>query len=101
AAPAIQAYLDQLFGANTWPTLRTYRRQVLAQGLAASQPAPDLLAQILALAAEALQQRGYGEEVFIEPLFARLQHGLNPAQQALRIFEQRGLAALIDQMSVP
>jgi hypothetical protein len=101
AAAVIEAHLDRLFGSNSWPVLRAYQQQVVRQGLAAPQPAPDLLAQILTLAAEALKQRGYGEEAFIEPLFDRLARGLNPAQQARQIFEQGGLAQLLAQTTVP
>jgi hypothetical protein len=69
--------------------------------LAASQPAPDLLRQILALAAKALKQRGRGEEVFMEPLFGRLARGLNPAQESLETFKQGGLKELLAQATVP
>lgn len=100
AAAAIEAHLDQLFGADVWPTLRAYQRQVIAQGLAAPQPAPDLLAQILTLAAEALKQRGYGEEAFIEPLFGRLARGLNPAQESLQVFQQSGLTGLLTYLTI-
>jgi hypothetical protein len=101
AAGTIEAHLDRLFGSNTWPALRAYHQQVIRQGLAAAQPAPDLLAQIVTLAAGALKQRGYGEEVFIEPLFDRLARGLNPAQHARQIFEQGDLAQLLAQTTVP
>jgi gamma-glutamylcysteine synthetase len=101
AAAAIEAYLEQQFGAEVWPTLRAYQEQVVAQGLAAPQPAPDLLPQILTLAAEALKQRGRGEEVFLEPLFSRLARGLNPAQEALETFNQGGLKQLLARATVP
>ncbi len=101
AATAIESYLEQQFGANVWSTLRAYHQQVIAQGLAAPQPAPDLLQQILTLAAKALEQRGRGEEAFIEPLFGRLARGANPAQEALQIFQQGGLTQLLAYVTVP
>jgi gamma-glutamylcysteine synthetase len=101
AAGAIEALLERLFGADTWPALRAYHQQVIAHGLAAPPPAPDLLLQIVTLAAEALRQRGRGEEIFIESLFGRLRQGANPAQRALQIFQQEGLAALVAQAAIP
>lgn len=100
AAVAIEAYLDDLFGPNTWSTLRAYQQQVIQHGLAAPQPAPDMLQHILTLAATALQQRGRGEERLIEPLFDRLARGLNPAQEALHLFQQHGLAGLLAHLTV-
>jgi hypothetical protein len=100
AASAIEAQLDRLFGVNTWPALHAYQRQAVAQGLAAPSPAPDLLAQILTLAAEALKQRGQGEEALIEPLFSRLERRLNPAQEALQVFQQNGLNGLLAHLTI-
>jgi hypothetical protein len=100
AAPAIEAYLDDLFGPHTWPTLRAYQQQVIQYGLAAPQPAPDMLQRILTLAAAALQQRGRSEERLLEPLFSRLARGLNPAQESLRLFQQEGLTGLLAHLTV-
>jgi gamma-glutamylcysteine synthetase len=41
------------------------------------------IAQILALAKDGLHQRGYGEEVFLQPLYARGEALLSPAKQML------------------
>jgi gamma-glutamylcysteine synthetase len=101
AAPAIELYLAQQFGDRVWPVLRAYHQQVIAHGLSAPQPAPDLLWHIVTLATEALKQRGRGEEIFMEPLFGRLARRLNPAQHIRQIFEQGGLNQLLAQVAVP
>jgi gamma-glutamylcysteine synthetase len=101
AAEAIEAYLAQQFGAEVWSILHAYQARVIAQGLAAPQPAPGLLRQVLTLATEALEQRGRGEEVFMEPLFGRLARGTNPAQEALETFNQGGLKQLLAWATVP
>jgi gamma-glutamylcysteine synthetase len=101
AAPAIEPYLEQLFGAEVWPTLRAYQQQVIIHGLAALQPAPGFLQQLVTMAASALQKRGQGEEVFIKPIFDRLAKGANPAQEARQIFEREGLAGLLEHTAIP
>ncbi len=101
AASAIEPYLEQLFGTEVWLTLRAYQQQVIAQGLAAPQPAPNFLQQLVSMAAAALRERGQGEEVFIKPIFDRLAIGTNPAQEARQIFEREGLTALLAYTTVP
>ncbi len=44
----------------------------------------DLTLRIVKLAEEGLAERGYGEERFLEPLFARVKNRENPAQRMLR-----------------
>jgi hypothetical protein len=101
AAAEIEVYLGQAFGQEVWPVLQAYHRQVVAQGLAAPQPAPDFLRRMVTLAAEGLQRRGRGEEVFMHPLFERLERGLNPAQAARQVFQQGQFAQLLAWAAVP
>ena len=50
-----------------WPRMEQYHRQVIRAGLAAPEPAPGFLAEILALTEAALARRGYGEERMLRP----------------------------------
>jgi gamma-glutamylcysteine synthetase len=95
AHAAITADLDALFGAETWQTMWTWHRQVIRQGLAAPQPAPGLLATLLARAEEGLRRRGFGEERLLAPLYARLERHENPAQRMRRLVRTDGLPALL------
>ena len=47
-----------------------------------------MLLQILELAQSGLQKRGFGEEVFLEPLFERAERLTNPALDYLNAIEQ-------------
>lgn len=43
----------------------------------------ELTKQVVDLAKKGLQERGYGEEVYLEPLYKRIRQQLNPAQKML------------------
>ena len=79
-----------------WPRMRQYHDQVVRAGLAAPEPAPGFLAEILGLAAAALARRGYGEEAMLAPLWQRLERRENPAQRLRRVFLEAGLEGLIE-----
>ena len=81
-----------------WPRMEQYHRQVIRAGLAAPEPAPGFLAEILALTEAALASRGYGEERMLAPLWQRLAQKENPAQRARRIFAEEGLEGLIESV---
>ena len=72
-----------------WPRMKQYHDQAVRAGLAAPEPAPGFLAEILALAAAALARRGYGEERMLTPLWQRLEQRENPGQRARRVFKRR------------
>ena len=83
-----------------WPRMEQYHRQVIRAGLAAPEPAPGFLAEILALTEAALASRGYGEERMLAPLWRRLAQKENPAQRARRIFAEEGLEGLIESVRI-
>ena len=99
AAPAITAYLSETFGKDLWPTLHTYHQEVIEKGLAAEEPAQDFLTRILEEAEKGLKARGRGEEVLMKPLFSRLEKRLNPAQEAIDVYQNGGRKALIDHLT--
>jgi gamma-glutamylcysteine synthetase len=95
AAPTLAAHLEATFGADTWPVMRAWHRGAVAQGLAAPEPAPGLIAELLDLCEAGLRARGRGEEVHLAPLRRRLAARENPAQAALRIWGETGLPGLV------
>ena len=76
--------------------MKQYHHQTVRAGLAAPEPAPGFLAEVLALAAAALARRGYGEERMLTPLWQRLEQKENPAQRARRVYAKEGLGGLIE-----
>lgn len=53
------------------------------------------LRTILDKCKKALENRGFGEEMFLEPLYNRITTGENPAQKVLKLSEFGGLKALL------
>lgn len=100
AAPAIDAYVQEVLGSDYWNIMRTYHQQAIRFGLAAPQPAPHFLETIVTLATTGLQQRGHGEESLMTPIHNRIYRRLNPAQRNRRIFDLDGMAGLLSQASI-
>lgn len=100
AAPALAKLLDERLGAGAWEAMRQWHHDVIRVGLAAEEPAPGLLHAILDRIEDALWQRGRGEERLLVPLRKRADARENPAQRALDTLRGRGLAAMIDQVSL-
>ena len=82
--------------AECWPRMQQYHEQVVRAGLAAPEPAPGFLSEILGLAQAALARRGYGEESMLAPLWRRLMRRENPAQHMQRVFAEKELEGLIE-----
>ena len=80
----------------------TVRRILAEQGIGASSKldAPNLIRHVLDVCAESLEQRGLGEEVFMQPLYNRLEKRANPAEETLRAAADGGMAALIEHTKV-
>ncbi len=57
------------------------------------------LYQVLHIAEKGLKNRGFGEEVFLEPLFRRLEILQTPADAAIDVFEQEGKEAFLKAIS--
>ncbi|MEZ4634661.1 MAG: glutamate-cysteine ligase family protein [Caldilineaceae bacterium] len=62
AAPALQAYVDDRFGAAAWTILRAYHAEAARHGLAEPEPASNFLSTVLKAVENALKTRGYGEK---------------------------------------
>ena len=101
AAPELAMYLQDALGDDPWPAMREWHGEVVRRGLAAGEPSPGFLDSVLRRCAAGLRARGLGEEALLEPMFGRLERRSNPAQDAQRIFEREGIAALVDALAAP
>lgn len=100
AMQPIMAYIQEALGTDYWAILRQYHRQAIAYGLAAPQPAPNFLRQVVRLAESSLRQRQQGEERLLAPIHNRIYRRQNPAQRARSIFQIDGLAAFLTQLAI-
>jgi gamma-glutamylcysteine synthetase len=100
ASQEIDSYVQDSLGVDYWSIMRTYHRQVIRTGLAAPQPAPRFLAQIVDMAAEGLRRRGLGEDHFLLPIYRRLERMANPAQRARYVFQSDGVAGLLRRAAI-
>jgi gamma-glutamylcysteine synthetase len=100
ASVEIAAYVQAALGEDYWTIMRTYHRQVIRTGLAAPQPAPNLLAKIVDLAADGLRRRGQGEERLLAPIYHRLERHMNPAQRMRYRFQSDGVTGLLRRTAI-
>jgi gamma-glutamylcysteine synthetase len=100
ASHEIDDYVQDRLGPSYWEEMRTYHRQVIRSGLAAPQPAPGFLEQIVQLAAGGLRRRGQSEERYLESLHNRLARRENPAQRARYIFQIDGIHRLLAHTAI-
>jgi hypothetical protein len=90
-----KAFLHDLFPTGPWPLLRRYRAAAIVHGLRAPEPAPGFLEGTLRIAEKGLRGRGRGEESFLKPLWARLEHRLAPGERNRDLFRAGGVDALL------
>tara|TARA_B100000609_G_scaffold199573_1_gene204332 strand:+ start:14529 stop:15809 length:1281 start_codon:yes stop_codon:yes gene_type:complete len=100
AGEALSVWLDGVLGDALWPTMRAYHHDVIHKGLAADEPFEGFLRGVLERCEAALVARGFGEESLMAPLWKRLEAKQNPGQQALAVFEEGGMEALIPFLAI-
>lgn len=93
-APWLEAQLQDAL----WPAMRDYHQRVLHQGIQATEPFEGLLAGILQHANDALSARGLGEEIYLAPLYRRLQERRSPGHDAIEAYRKGGWEALRDHL---
>lgn len=82
---------------------RTLRLAASKYGMMTTHPEIDVYAKVcdlLAIAQKGLQMRGHGEEVYLSTLQARVARHQCPADAALELYHQGGIAMLIDQLNM-
>ena len=80
--------------AAAWPHLLDLHHRAVAEGLA-DLAVHALSSGVVAAAHRGLERRGLGEEVFLAPLFRRLEARQNPAQAARALLEAKGIQAVV------
>jgi len=100
AADTIMPYVQDALGDSYWERMRTYHRQVIGRGLAAPEPAPGFVTEVVRRAEEGLRARGYGEERLLGPVWQRLQRRANPAQRMRGVFQSEGLPGLLARTAI-
>lgn len=91
--------LMHLFAPATWQQLRQDAGKHTLEAHIQGQSIVPLLEQYLDIAVQGLKQRNLGEEVFLQPLYQRLQQQQAPATVGAHIFEQQGVEAFLDHYS--
>lgn len=87
------------FAPTAWQQLRRDAGKHTFEAHIQGQSIVPLLEQYLDIAAQGLRQRCLGEEVFLQPLYRRLQQQKAPATIGAHIFEQQGIEAFLDHYS--
>lgn len=83
-----------------WPQIKAFHPKAVAYGLAADEPITGMIQGVLQLCSEALEARGRGEEVYLAPLWKRLEAQENPAQVIRRIYGTKGESAMVEALRV-
>lgn len=96
----IAAWFDAKVGADAWPLMTGWHGAAIRDGLAADEPVPGMMHAILDRSHDALRARGRGEEVYLEPLRARVERRRNPGQEAVLTLAEGGVPALIERLAV-
>ncbi len=97
AGAEIATWLASELG-DPWPMFRAWHHDVVKNGL--SEPVDGLLVGILERCQSGLRRRGLGEESLLDSLFARVDAGRNPGQEALAAFESGGMAGLVEHTRI-
>ena len=100
AAAQIESFVQEELGPDYWERMRTYHQQTIRHGLAAPQPLPDFLTQLVAFANAALERRGHGEEKLLTSIYNRLFRRQNPAQRARQVYEIDGMQGLLRHTAI-
>lgn len=86
---------------DTWSQFIPHHQHAVHLGLRSPPLFTGHIEGVLRLCSDALVRRGHGEEVFLNPLWQRLQDRESPAQSIRRVFHRGGMDALIKEAAVP
>lgn len=99
AGKTLLPWLETKLHDALWPAMRDYHQRVLRQGIQASEPFDGLLEGVLQHAHDALLVRGFGEEIYLAPLYRRLQQRRSPGHDAIEAYRRGGWDALREQLT--
>ena len=101
AADELEALIRARLGDDPWPQMRAWHHAAVVHGLAADEPTPGLLDELLRLCEDGLRRRGRGEERYLKALRRRVQRAENPAQEAVRLLATGGPTTLVERFAWP
>ena len=93
------AEAKEIIASYVWEDLAAARVAACREGLGAvagDVAVDELAARMLKVAQLGLERRGLGEEQFLEPLWRRLKERRCPADDAVEVFDEGGIEALVD-----
>lgn len=96
------AEAQQLLASLNFISPTKLRMKAIKNGLATKLAGKSIIPwgyQLLAIAEKGLQKRGDGEEIFLAPLFARVEKRQTPADLAIDIFQKEGIEAFLEAFS--
>ena len=101
AAQELATFIQDKLGADAWELMRRWHADVIRSGLDAPEPVDGFTLGVLERAKGALRGRGRKEASLLDPLFRRLERGINPAQRARALLAADGLDAVIEDARIP
>ena len=96
----LSVLITQRLGSEPWASAREWHQAAILQGLAASEPVPGLLSDVLDLCEAALRRRDRDEARYLNPLRARLDVRRNAAQEAVQMLETQGMSRLLQARTI-
>lgn len=91
--------LAKIYPVNKWRFIRKQAAQYALETVIDGENIVPLLLQLLDIAQEGLKKRNLQEEVFLAPLYQRIEQGKVPADLAIEVFENEGMAAFLQYAS--
>jgi gamma-glutamylcysteine synthetase len=83
------------YSLDQWRDVRLLAARHALEFSYSSLPLKEMLAQMLSIAEKGLRQRGFGEEVYLEPLYQRLATNRCPADDVRLQFLDGGVEKMI------
>ncbi len=93
----------ELVDSYSWEELIASRRQAIHKALKAKvggKPITEFCQEMLTIAEEGLKRRGLGEEVFLSPLWRRLEEENPPAKATEEVFQAGGGPLLVQRFAI-
>lgn len=89
----------KIYSLETWKKVRLDALQHTFKTTINNESIVPLLTKFLEVAKQGLLKRNLGEEIFLEPLYVRLNRQKSPAGEAIAIFKKEGLQGFLNHYS--
>jgi len=91
--------LAKIYPLTKWRKIRKQTAQYALDTFIDGLSIIPLLLQLLDIAKEGLKKRNLGEEIFLQPLYQRIEQRKVPADLAIAIFKNQGMKAFLNYIS--